>query len=113
MTGASRFNDVLDGVCSASAFFADGNLDVALEGGGLFNRGEVGHDGEVCPDLNDLSEVRAPSSTTSTLLGCSIGLWAERALCTAAADGTVDNDPLKIGFLVGLNSWLFFLERDN
>lgn len=105
--------EVFGCVCSASGFLVEGSLDDALEGGGLFSRGEVGHAGDVCPDLMGLSGALLFSSPPSTLLGCNIGLWADKARCTAAAEGTVDNDPPKVRFLVGLNSWLLFRERDN
>ena len=101
---ASRFIEVFDCVCSDSGFLAEDNLDVALEGGGLFSRGEVGHAGDVCPDLGGLSVDLLLSGPASTLLGCNIGLWADKARCTAAAEGTVDNEPAKFRFLVGLNS---------
>ena len=103
-TGASLLSEVFDGVWSESLFFADGARWPVLDGGGDFKRGDVGHDGVFCPDFICLSEERPPSSTESTLWGCNTGLCADKARWTAAAEGTVDKDPVTVVFLVGLNS---------
>src|ERR1700744_4896448 len=103
-TGASLLSEVLDGVCSGSLFLAGGALCAVLDGGGDFNRGEVGHEGAVYPDLICLSDERPPSSTESTLGGGKFGLWTDKARCTAAAEGTVDKEPVIVAFRVGLNS---------
>jgi hypothetical protein len=44
--------------------------------------------------------------------GVSTGLCADKARCTAAADGIVESVPLKAVFLVGLNSELFFRDLE-
>lgn len=105
-TGASLFRDVFDCVWSVSFFLTEEALCDVFEGGGDFNRGEVGHDGGFCAGFICLSEVRPPSRTASTLGGCRIGLCTDSARCTAAAEGTVDSEPVIVAFRVGLNSWL-------
>ena len=113
-TAANLFKDVFDGLtCSASLLFGAIDFVPTFDGGGDLSLGEVGHEGEFCPDLICLSAARALSSTPSTLLGCIIGLWADSARCTAAAEGTVESDPPTPAFLVGLNSWLFLRDRDD
>jgi hypothetical protein len=104
-TVASRLRDVFDGVCSASAvLLVAANLVPGFDGGGDFSRGDVGHDGELVPDLFNLSAERTPSNTPSTVEGCRTGLCADSARWTAAAEGTVEKDAAVTGFRVGLNS---------
>lgn len=99
---ASRLDDE---VTSLSAFRRVGMelRPVEVEGGGDLSLGERGQCGEVSPDFVNLS-VRELSSIPSTLAGCKGGLFADRALWTAAADGTDGKDPFNVADLVGLNS---------
>lgn len=110
---ASLFKEVFDGVGSFSPFFVVVPLPADLDGGGDFNRGDVGHDGEFCPDFMCLSEERGPSAMPSTPEDCRTGLWTERARWTAAAEGTVGCEPPATLFRVGLNSWLPLRDRES
>jgi hypothetical protein len=57
---ASRFKEVFEGVLfSPSLLLDDCNLFEGSEGGGDFNRGDVGHDGELLPERAVLS-LRTP-----------------------------------------------------
>ena len=102
---AKRLSEVLEVVASLSAFRSVGIelrfVDVA--GGGDLSLGERGQWGELSPDLVGLSG-RELSSTPSTLVACIVGLFADRARCTAAADGMVAKEPFKVADLVGLSS---------
>jgi hypothetical protein len=83
---------------------------VEEEGGGDLNLGDIGQCGELSPDRIDLS-VREPSRTPSTLAALIGDLLADRARCTAAAEGIDAKELLTVAERVGLNSWLFFLDR--
>jgi hypothetical protein len=83
---------------------------VEEEGGGDLNLGDIGQCGELSPDRIDLSG-RGPSSTPSTLAELMGDLFADKARCTAAAEGIDANELLMVAERVGLNSWLLFLER--
>lgn len=73
------------------------------EGGGDLNLGDIGQCGELSPDFVGLS-VRDPSSTPSTLAECIGGLFADKARCTAAADGIDAYELLIAADRVGLSS---------
>ena len=77
-TVANRLIEVLEGVCSLSFFFVFWILLAEVEGGGDFSLGDVGHAGELWPDLKPLS-LRVPSVVPSTLPSGRIGLCADKA----------------------------------
>ncbi len=90
---------MFDGVGSDSLLLAVAlAVDLFGLGGGDFRRGDVGHEGAFV--FNCLSEERAPSTKPSRPEGCSMGLWADSARWTAAAEGIV----LVTALRVGLNS---------
>ena len=95
------FIEVLE-TLSFSAFFRD----AVVAGGGDLSLGDVGHEGELWPDL---FAPPVPSSTPSTP-GNICGLGADMARKTAAAEGT-DDSPEGASPRLGLSSWLFLRER--
>ena len=90
---------------SLSAFRSTGIelRPVDEEGGGDLNLGDIGQCGELSPDLVGLSVLGA-SSMPSTLVECIEGLFADRARCTAAAEGIDENEPLIVADREGLSS---------
>lgn len=103
-----RLMEVLDGVCSLSLRFGRACRAVD-DGGGDLMRGDVGQDCVLFPTCR----LRKLSVLPSTPFGCREGLCADRARCTAAAEGIVESVPLSVVLRVGLNSWLFFLDLDS
>jgi len=109
---ATRFDEIFGGGGSLSAFFRAGIelRPVERDGGGDLSRGEIGQWGECPPDLLTLS-VLEPSRTPSTPAGGRDGLFADKARCTAAAEGIEAKEAGNADKRVGLVSRLLFPDR--